>query len=61
MVRKGLTTDEHGKVSASDLRPGDYQFIEVKAPKDYTLGNDPIPFTIGKVKKKTLLLLLLTA
>ena len=40
---------------------GDYQFIEVKAPKDYTLGNDPIPFTIGKSQKKTLLLLLLTA
>ena len=52
VVRKGLTTDEHGKVSASDLRPGDYQFIEVKAPKDYDLRQDPIPFTIGKVKRK---------
>ncbi|PHA33913.1 SpaA isopeptide-forming pilin-related protein [Bacillus wiedmannii] len=52
VVRKGLTTDEHGKVSASDLRPGDYQFIEVKAPKDYTLSNDPIPFTIGKSQKE---------
>ncbi|MDA1610508.1 SpaA isopeptide-forming pilin-related protein [Bacillus cereus] len=54
VVRKGLTTDEHGKVSASDLRPGDYQFIEVKAPKDYTLGNDPIPFTIGKSQKENI-------
>ncbi|WP_249652303.1 SpaA isopeptide-forming pilin-related protein, partial [Lysinibacillus sp. D4A1_S13] len=52
VVRNGLTTDEHGKVSASDLRPGDYQFMEVKAPKDYTLGNDPIPFTIGKSQKE---------
>ncbi|PEP54429.1 collagen-binding protein [Bacillus wiedmannii] len=54
VVRKGLTTDEHGKVSASDLRPGDYQFIEVKAPKDYTLSNDPIPFTIGKSQKENI-------
>ncbi|MED3020901.1 SpaA isopeptide-forming pilin-related protein [Bacillus wiedmannii] len=54
VVRKGLTTDEHGKVSASDLRPGDYQFIEVKAPKDYTLSKDPIPFTIGKSQKENI-------
>ncbi|PFY74501.1 SpaA isopeptide-forming pilin-related protein [Bacillus wiedmannii] len=54
VVRKGLTTDEHGKVSASDLRPGDYHFIEVKAPKDYTLSKDPIPFTIGKSQKENI-------
>ncbi|QWH81169.1 LPXTG cell wall anchor domain-containing protein [Bacillus mycoides] len=54
VIRKGLTTDEHGKVTASDLRPGDYQFIEVKAPKDYTLSKDPIPFTIGKSQKENI-------
>ncbi|PGX51171.1 collagen-binding protein, partial [Bacillus anthracis] len=54
VVRKGLTTDEHGNVSASDLRPGDYQFIEVKAPKDYDLRKDPIPFTIGKSQKENI-------
>ncbi|MGE7234325.1 SpaA isopeptide-forming pilin-related protein [Bacillus paranthracis] len=54
VVRKELTTDKQGKVSASDLRPGDYQFIEVKAPKDYTLANDPIPFTIGKSQKENI-------
>ncbi|WP_436866744.1 SpaA isopeptide-forming pilin-related protein [Bacillus fungorum] len=48
VIRKDLKTDEHGKVTASDLRPGDYQFVEVKAPKDYDLRKDPIPFTIGK-------------
>ncbi|MEB9504303.1 SpaA isopeptide-forming pilin-related protein [Bacillus anthracis] len=48
VIRKGLTTDGHGKVTASDLRPGDYQFIEVTAPKDYDLNKDPIPFTIEK-------------
>ncbi len=54
VVRKGLTTGEHGKVTASDLRPGDYQFVEVKAPKDYTLSNDPIPFTIGKSQQENI-------
>ncbi|MES5952676.1 SpaA isopeptide-forming pilin-related protein [Bacillus fungorum] len=48
VIRKDLKTDEHGKVTASDLRPGDYQFVEVTAPKDYDLRKDPIPFTIGK-------------
>ncbi|HGH7174678.1 TPA: SpaA isopeptide-forming pilin-related protein [Bacillus wiedmannii] len=54
IIRKGLTTDEHGKVTASDLRPGDYQFVEVKAPKDYTLSKDPIPFTIGKSQQENI-------
>ncbi|MCC2460221.1 Ig-like domain-containing protein [Bacillus mobilis] len=54
VVRKGLTTDEQGKVSASDLRPGDYQFIEVQAPKDYDLSKKPIPFTIGKSQQENI-------
>ncbi|WP_249727802.1 prealbumin-like fold domain-containing protein, partial [Bacillus paralicheniformis] len=37
VIRTGLTTDKNGKITASDLRPGDFQFVEVKAPKDYTL------------------------
>lgn len=52
VVRKGLTTDEHGKVSASDLRPGDYQFIEVKAPKDYDLRKILSRSLSEKVKRK---------
>ncbi|WP_242320749.1 SpaA isopeptide-forming pilin-related protein [Bacillus cereus group sp. BfR-BA-01312] len=54
VIRKDLTTDKNGKISASDLRPGDYQFIEVKAPKDYTLSKDPIPFTIEKSQKENI-------
>ncbi|PFS60369.1 collagen-binding protein [Bacillus cereus] len=54
VVRKGLTTDKQGIVTASDLRPGDYQFIEVKAPTDYDLRKDPIPFTIGKSQKENI-------
>ncbi|PGU44557.1 collagen-binding protein [Bacillus cereus] len=54
VVRKGLTTDKQGIVTASDLRPGDYQFIEVKAPTDYDLSKEPIPFTIGKSQKENI-------
>ncbi|MFN6589486.1 SpaA isopeptide-forming pilin-related protein [Bacillus sp. TD10] len=54
VVRKGLTTDKQGIVTASDLRPGDYQFIEVKAPKDYDLSKDPIPFTIKKSQQENI-------
>ncbi|MFH4043779.1 SpaA isopeptide-forming pilin-related protein, partial [Acinetobacter baumannii] len=53
-VHTNLVTDKNGKISASDLRPGDYQFIEVKAPKDYTLSKDPIPFTIEKSQKENI-------
>ncbi|PDO96148.1 prealbumin-like fold domain-containing protein, partial [Bacillus anthracis] len=31
-VRTDLTTNKDGKISVSDLRPGDYQFVETKAP-----------------------------
>ncbi|WP_146630408.1 SpaA isopeptide-forming pilin-related protein, partial [Bacillus anthracis] len=48
VVRTNLTTDKDGKISASNLRPGDYQFVETKAPKDYDLNETPIPFTIEK-------------
>ncbi|MED1679586.1 collagen binding domain-containing protein, partial [Bacillus paranthracis] len=47
-VRTDLTTDKDGKISVSDLRPGDYQFIETKAPTGYDLNAKPIPFTITK-------------
>ncbi|MDA2770151.1 collagen binding domain-containing protein, partial [Bacillus cereus group sp. Bc010] len=47
-VRSDLTTNKDGKISVSDLRPGDYQFIETKAPTGYDLNAKPIPFTITK-------------
>ncbi len=48
VIRKSLTTNSQGKISVPDLRPGDYQFIETKAPKHYDLNKEPIPFTIEK-------------
>ncbi|WP_277933189.1 SpaA isopeptide-forming pilin-related protein, partial [Bacillus cereus group sp. BfR-BA-01381] len=40
-VRSNLTTNKDGKISVSDLRPGDYQFIETKAPTGYDLNAKP--------------------
>ncbi|WP_000707340.1 MSCRAMM family protein, partial [Bacillus thuringiensis] len=52
-VRTDLTTDKDGKISVSDLRPGDYQFIETKAPKHYDLNQNPINFTVEKSQTAT--------
>ena len=51
-VRTNLGTDKNGKISVSDLRPGDYQFIETKAPEHYVLDETPIPFTIERSQTK---------
>ncbi|MCQ6575351.1 prealbumin-like fold domain-containing protein, partial [Bacillus wiedmannii] len=48
IVRSNLTTDKDGIISVSDLRPGDYQFIESKAPTHYDLNENPIKFTVEK-------------
>jgi Predicted outer membrane protein len=42
---------KNGKISASNLPPGDYAWIEIKAPKGYQLNKDPIYFTIPKATK----------
>ena len=55
-VRTNLGTDKNGKISVSDLRPGDYQFIETTAPEHYVLDETPIPFTIERSQTKKLLL-----
>ncbi|WP_197276472.1 collagen binding domain-containing protein, partial [Bacillus sp. JCM 19034] len=46
VVREGLVTDEAGIIVIRDLYPGEYQFVEVKAPTDYELDETPIHFTI---------------
>ncbi|MEZ2716176.1 SpaA isopeptide-forming pilin-related protein [Niallia circulans] len=47
---EGLVTNKAGKILVENLKPGDYQFVEVKAPKNYDLNKQPIPFTISKSK-----------
>ncbi|MET1248538.1 SpaA isopeptide-forming pilin-related protein [Sporolactobacillus sp. STCC-11] len=46
------TTDEHGEFIVKGLAPGDYQFIEVKAPQGYQLDGTPIPFSVAKGQAK---------
>ncbi|WP_077307240.1 SpaA isopeptide-forming pilin-related protein [Terribacillus halophilus] len=48
MVRENLTTDETGRVTVDDLKPGNYQFIETKAPAGYQLNEAPIDVTVEK-------------
>lgn len=47
-----LTTNDQGQIEATNLRPGDYQFVEEKAPKDYDIDKTPIEFTIVKSQQK---------
>lgn len=41
-----LTTDKHGKLVVKNLLPGEYRFVETKAPKGYDLDKTPVAFTI---------------
>ena len=47
-----LTTDKHGKVKVSNLRPGTYKFIEIAAPEHYVLRAEPIELQSIEVRKK---------
>ncbi|EAC6063222.1 LPXTG cell wall anchor domain-containing protein [Listeria monocytogenes] len=46
-VEGSLVTSAEGKVTVKDLAPGDYQFVETKAPKGYDLDAKPVKFTIA--------------
>ncbi|WP_448163208.1 SpaA isopeptide-forming pilin-related protein, partial [Bacillus mobilis] len=50
VVREGLQTDGHGKLIVNDLKPGNYQLVETKAPAGYQLDASPINFTIEKAQ-----------
>ncbi|MGM0113091.1 SpaA isopeptide-forming pilin-related protein [Enterococcus sp. DIV0187] len=50
-VQTDLTTNENGEVTVKDLEPGDYQFVETKAPNGYLINTTPVPFTIEAASK----------
>lgn len=41
-----FTTDADGKITVSELKWGDYYFLEVEAPAGYELDETPVKFTI---------------
>nr|WP_309058344.1 SpaA isopeptide-forming pilin-related protein [Listeria monocytogenes] len=45
-VQANLTTNADGKLEVSDLAPGNYKFVETKAPTGYELDATPVTFTI---------------
>ncbi|WKC57201.1 SpaA isopeptide-forming pilin-related protein [Lactococcus cremoris] len=45
-IQTNLSSDKDGKVTATGLAPGDYSFVETKAPTGYILNTIPTPFTI---------------
>ena len=40
IVKQGLITNANGQLTVSDLAPGDYYFVETKAPDGYQLDKD---------------------
>ncbi|ALS36874.1 hypothetical protein ABID30_001925 [Enterococcus rotai] len=48
IVQSNLMTNESGELVVNGLAPGDYQFIEQKAPVGYELDQTPLTFTIEK-------------
>ncbi|MBC1936966.1 LPXTG cell wall anchor domain-containing protein [Listeria grandensis] len=46
LLKQKLTTDSHGVLKVSDLKPGKYSFVETSAPSGYTLDKTPIAFEI---------------
>ncbi|MGP4064266.1 SpaA isopeptide-forming pilin-related protein [Oceanobacillus sp. M65] len=46
IIQSGLVTNEEGTITVLDLKPGDYQFIETKAPFGHDLDETPIAFEI---------------
>ncbi|MBC1659892.1 cell surface protein, partial [Listeria welshimeri] len=45
-LKENLTTDADGKLEVAGLAPGDYKFVETKAPTGYILDATPVEFTI---------------
>ncbi|MEC1429601.1 SpaA isopeptide-forming pilin-related protein [Bacillus subtilis] len=48
IVQEKLTSDKDGKIEASGLAPGQYAFVETKAPAGYVLNTEKKEFTISE-------------
>ncbi len=54
LVAEGLVSNEEGHVVVTDLRPGEYRFVEVEAPADYLLNPATLPFEIERSQTERL-------
>ncbi|MDT2012954.1 MSCRAMM family protein [Carnobacterium divergens] len=54
VLKNQLSTNSQGELTVKDLEPGDYQFVETKAPKGYELDEMPIYFTIATNQTQTI-------
>lgn len=45
-VLSAHTTDENGEITVDGLAPGNYQFMETKAPEGFSVNTTPIDFEI---------------
>ncbi|UOQ49319.1 hypothetical protein MUN88_04125 [Gracilibacillus caseinilyticus] len=53
-LQTGLTTDENGQLLIEDLKPDNYELVEMKAPFGYQLDETPIAFEIVFDQQETL-------
>ncbi|MBC1397666.1 Cna B-type domain-containing protein [Listeria fleischmannii] len=54
IVKANLSSDADGEIHTGLLEPGDYQFIEVKAPAGYILDATPISFKVKPSAEHTI-------
>lgn len=47
VLQSNLTTDSNGNLIVKNLKDGNYQFVEVKAPQGYQINSNSIKFTIN--------------
>lgn len=45
-IKENLISSEIGEIVVEGLEPGNYQFVETKAPEGYVLDSTPVNFTI---------------
>ncbi|MGO3780207.1 MAG: SpaA isopeptide-forming pilin-related protein, partial [Enterococcus viikkiensis] len=50
-IQEKLVSNKEGVVEVEDLAPGNYQFVETKAPRGYILNNKKVSFTIKTESK----------
>ncbi|WP_052131617.1 MSCRAMM family protein, partial [Planococcus sp. CAU13] len=54
LLQDKLVTNSEGKIFVDELVPGEYQFVETKAPSRYRLDRTPVDFEIVLGQTETL-------